>query len=287
MDRPSFFDSSREHFIFTLFPTMPLSVSDRVKSSAVLYDQGTEDENGLTFSQRQLGKGLGAFCFGAVSFVYRQRGREVQKYRVRWDDGSISQVEHQHLERVTVEEGSRDVGGGTDINEETDFDRFVTVDSEETDDEDERATETTVAREVTRVGGVVEVSGVKWKRVENIGRDVREGMERFDLQVKPFVINGSTTEKDLFWLCMPVSREKLTDVVRSRAGYLLLTPLFLSQSCGLLIPLLSLPTDECNDKYREWSPTHIDKFLRCLFGGAQYKVPLLFYFLVLLPLSIA
>ena len=70
MDRPSFFDSSREHFIFTLFPTMPLSVSDRVKSSAVLYDQGTEDENGLTFSQRQLGKGLGAFCFGEVTVSY-------------------------------------------------------------------------------------------------------------------------------------------------------------------------------------------------------------------------
>ena len=62
MDRPSFFDSSREHFIFTLFPTMPLSVSDRVKSSAVLYDQGTEDENGLTFSQRQLAKGLHGAC---------------------------------------------------------------------------------------------------------------------------------------------------------------------------------------------------------------------------------
>ncbi len=59
----SIFDSSRGHFIFTLFPTMPLSVSDRVKSNAVLYYQGTEDENGLTFSQRQLGKGLGTCCY--------------------------------------------------------------------------------------------------------------------------------------------------------------------------------------------------------------------------------
>jgi hypothetical protein len=55
--------------------------------------------------------------------------------------------------------------------------------------------------EVTRVGDVVEVADVKWKRVENITRDVREGVERFDLQVKSFVINGSTTEKELFWLC--------------------------------------------------------------------------------------
>jgi hypothetical protein len=71
--------SSREHFFFTLFPIMPLSVSDRVKSSATLYDQGTEDANGLSFSQRQLGKGLGAFCFGTVTLVYHKRGREVQK----------------------------------------------------------------------------------------------------------------------------------------------------------------------------------------------------------------
>ena len=74
----------------------------------------------------------------------------------------------------------------------------------------------------------MEVAGVKWKRVENVTRDVREGLERFDLQVKPFVINNSTTEKELFWLCMPVTREKLVDVVRSRAGmtfkYLQLCP---------------------------------------------------------------
>jgi hypothetical protein len=156
MDNPFFFDSSREHFIFTLFPTMPLSVSDRVKSSVVLYDQGTEDENGLTFSQRQLGKGrLGAFCFGTVSFVYRKRGREVQRYRVRWDDGSISQVEHEHLELVSVEQGSSDVGGGTDINEDADFDRFVTVDAEETDDEDQRPT----GQKHRRLQGLV----VSWK----------------------------------------------------------------------------------------------------------------------------
>jgi hypothetical protein len=105
MDSPSFFYSSREHFILTLISTMPLSVSDRVKSSATLSDQGQEDENGLTFSQRQLGKGLGAFCFGTVTFVYSKRGRGVKKYRVRWNDGSLSQVEHQHFELVSVGDG--------------------------------------------------------------------------------------------------------------------------------------------------------------------------------------
>jgi len=46
---------------FALFPTMVLSANDRVKSRANLYDEGTEDENGLRFSQRQLAKGLGRF----------------------------------------------------------------------------------------------------------------------------------------------------------------------------------------------------------------------------------
>ena len=54
---------------------MVLSANDRVKSRANLYDEGTEDENGLRFSQRQLAKGLGTFCFGAVTHVYRKTGR--------------------------------------------------------------------------------------------------------------------------------------------------------------------------------------------------------------------
>ena len=53
---------------------MVLSANDRVKSRANLYDEGTEDENGLRFSQRQLAKGLGSFCFGAVTHVYRKLG---------------------------------------------------------------------------------------------------------------------------------------------------------------------------------------------------------------------
>ena len=204
---------------------MVLSVGDRVKSRATLYDAGTADADGLTFSQKQLGKGLGAFCFGNVSHVYRKVGRQAQKYRVKWDDSTVSQVLHEHLEVLSVGDVSSDVGGGIDINEETDFDRFVTVDGEETDDEGEGELIQIEVGEVTRVGGVVEVGETKWKRIENITRDVREGRDRFDLQVKPFVVNNATTEKELFWLCMPVSREKLVDVVRTRAGWTYFTPL--------------------------------------------------------------
>ncbi len=43
--------------------------------------------------------------------MYRKVGRQSQKYRGRWD-GTISQVLSEHLELVSVQEGSRDVGGG-------------------------------------------------------------------------------------------------------------------------------------------------------------------------------
>ncbi len=101
---------------------------------------------------------------------------------------------------MIVPEGSVNVGrGGVDIHEDSDFDRFVTVDGTETDDEGEGEQGPIEAGSVTRVGGEVEVAGVKWKRVENVTRDVREGVERFDLQVKPFVINNSTSEKEFFF----------------------------------------------------------------------------------------
>ncbi len=147
--------------------------------------------------------------------MYRKVGRQSQKYRVKWDDGTVSQVLNEHLELVSVQEGSSDVVGGTDIDEGTDYDRFVTVDGEETDDEGEEGQGPVGGSEVTRVGGVIEVGDVKWKRVENITRDVREGNERFDLQVKAFAINGSS---------MPVTRDKLVDVMRSRAGITLYDP---------------------------------------------------------------
>jgi hypothetical protein len=44
VDSASFLSFSREHFFSTLLPTMVLTVSDRVKSSAKLYDAGTEDD---------------------------------------------------------------------------------------------------------------------------------------------------------------------------------------------------------------------------------------------------
>ena len=48
--------------------------------------------------------------------MYRKKGREVQKYRVRWDDGSVSQMLHDIFELVSVETEAGGVGEGPDTN---------------------------------------------------------------------------------------------------------------------------------------------------------------------------
>ena len=57
---------------------MPYQKDDRVQSPANLYDEGTEDRNGLTYSQQKLAAGLGHFCFGTIVHVYKKVGRQEQ-----------------------------------------------------------------------------------------------------------------------------------------------------------------------------------------------------------------
>ena len=69
----------------------------------------------------------------------------------------------------------------------------------------------------------------------------------FDLKTRRRHIDEHTKEVELFWMCMPVSREDLLETVRERA-------------------------DEIGDtKYKEWRMDHIVNALQIIFGGAQYK----------------
>ena len=94
---------------------------------------------------------------------------------------------------MSVQEGSRDVGGGTDIDEGTDYDRFVTVDGDKIDDEGEGDQAPIEVGEVKRVGGVVEVAGVKWKRVENVTRDVSVKCQNYTEQYNGAAAHTVTT----------------------------------------------------------------------------------------------
>ena len=50
---------------------------DRVQALSSLFDEGTEDEHGRTFSQRERARGNGLYCFGRVTHTYRVTGRVV------------------------------------------------------------------------------------------------------------------------------------------------------------------------------------------------------------------
>ena len=90
---------------------MVFVVGTQVQSLATHYDEGSEDDNGATYSQRLAAKGVctlsrsfhlvspldpplllagdGIWCYGKMNHVYAaaRRGGE-QSYRVKWDNAA-------------------------------------------------------------------------------------------------------------------------------------------------------------------------------------------------------
>ena len=109
----------------------------RIQALATLFDEGTEDAQGRTYSQKRSANGLGAYCLGTITRVYRlAAGRNgVQKYMVKWDEGTSTTIEERHLALVAGPDGG--VLGSAD-NETTGMSEFLTRDGEETDDDEEQ-----------------------------------------------------------------------------------------------------------------------------------------------------
>jgi hypothetical protein len=101
---------------------------------------------------------------------------------VKWDDGSITQVELQHIEPVSVD-ADNDDDAGADTDEDAIQDQYVTIDAELTDD-DEFDEDAMDAGEGPAIGEIVATKGgTDWERIADIGPDQRADTERFDLQV--------------------------------------------------------------------------------------------------------
>ena len=202
----------------------------RVQAQATLFDAGTEDAQGRTYSQTRLGNGLGAYCLGTVTRVYRKDTRNrsaVQKYMVKWDEGTSTAIEEQHLELFVPAAalGSDESGD----NEGSGMSEFLTRDGEETDDDEEALDRDPTAAPavvpedvfavVTPLNGVVECGpGFRWRRVKSIVADPRANQPEFEFALRNMQITDNTSLNDLLWLCMPVSRSELLDTVRYRAG---------------------------------------------------------------------
>jgi hypothetical protein len=172
-------------------------------------------------------------------------------YRVKWDSGESTKIEHQLLEPcpdVDDHEDNADDDAGEDA-----LESHTTVDDDLTDDEAIGLPipdgDVEVLGENARtisMGSSVTVNDVVWTRVPSIGHDTREAVPHFDLQCRNWTISQDTTSETVFWKCMPVSRMKLLEVVQHRAQL-------------------------ANCKYTHWREDHIDAALTILIGGAQYK----------------
>ena len=176
---------------------------DRVRAKATLFDEGTADRNGLLFSQKWAADGHGEWCYGSVSWIYCRRGRQVQRYRVKYDEGTTQEALEEHLELVVGEEDSdsessegNEMGGSQDYDSES-----STLDGPRVRDvidgvviaaePDNRAEGETVtsesegemgegelgdlrnALEPMSVGDRVTVHGVTWEMIEGLQEDQR------------------------------------------------------------------------------------------------------------------
>ena len=163
---------------------------------------------------------------------------------MKWDDGTVTQVNHEHLEPGVINRAIDEDGADIDPSEQ--LDQYVNIDGEVTDSDNEGEVEAAEGNAIA-MGETVEVDGVTWKRVQDISDEGSlEDHPDFDLQVRHHNINDFTREKDLFDLCMPVSYDMLLQIVRDRA-------------------------EAVNDKYGDWNLSHIEATIKCIFGGAQYK----------------
>ena len=194
---------------------------DRVRALAELFDKDTEDEHGRTYSQKRQAQGLGAYCLGTITRVYYRRGTNLQKYMVKWDEGTSTSLFEQHL--LPVEEGTEN---GLDGDDETSgLSQHLTRDGESTDEgEDDIETETQgeimrdPAAEITPIGSTVLCEEYRWRRVKSIAADTRAAHPEFEFGTRNVTITENTSLNEILWLCMPCPCKELLDIVRYRAG---------------------------------------------------------------------
>ena len=187
---------------------------DQVRVRATKFDgAGERDELGLTFSEKWLRDGNGEWCYGEISFVYKKKSRQPQKYRILYNEGTSMESLEGDIEMApdnvdetdsedTVEEtgltvDEREEEGDDDrhpfdvgIEEgeqefedaEIEGDDEGNVELQSDEDEDPRADETVT------VGGVHYALGLKRKRED-----------KWDETAKEIAMGEVVTAGDLNW----------------------------------------------------------------------------------------
>ena len=233
------------------------AVGDRVKCLATRFDEGSEDSQGRTFSQRHLLKEQSSWVVGTVRRVLRG-----DKYKVLWDGDSRQYTSHEsHLEAWNEEEFLANVERGPNY-----YVAWRTVpDHELSDSEDEGppASDHWDVVEPTREdsdgepdnelvdvagddNGEVEVHGIKWLKKDTMGEDARGSKPRAGFQFRNLVVNEGTTRYDMWKELFPVQFKDMADIVAARAR-------------------------QKNDN-GFFDEDGLRKFLACLYAGSQFRV---------------
>ena len=197
----------------------------RVQALASLFDAGTEDAQGRTYSQKRTANGLGDYCFGTITRVYRVGRNAEGKYMVKWDEGTSTSLVERHLTLAAgigaaVTNADDETAGLTD---------YVTRDGDVTDDENEDVDDEGAPAPmvdavgeneavITPLNGLIQCGEYRWRRVKAIVADPRAEHPEFEFAIRNVSVNENTSLNDIFWLCMPVSRSELLETVRFRAG---------------------------------------------------------------------
>jgi hypothetical protein len=101
------------------------------------------------------------------------------------------------------------------------------------------------AREPLQIGETVSVNDLIWERIESLAQDARRE-EEMQSKFTRLHISDATKEVDVVLQLMPLSKEKLLQIVRDGAAV-------------------------AKDK-RKWEIEHIEAALCIIFGGAQYTM---------------
>ena len=230
------------------------SIGDRVRCLATRFNEAEPDHNGQFFADRHRAAGNGEYCFGTVKWVYSQRGRNPQQYRVLYDgDRTQLRSAETHLEPEgemdDPQQLIRDVLEQANATGEGDGN--IEVDNHPDDDAEPEVPEPAPLGPAIEIGGQVHVGDFIWTRVEGMGDDVRvaerEVVEEPHFELRNMGVDDNTDEWELFELLLPVPIDEMLSVVKFRAS-------------------------EVNDKYGDrWYREHIIAYLMCLFGASQFK----------------
>ena len=224
---------------------------DRAKCLAIRFDEGSEDRNGERFSLRHAAAGNGTFCFGVIAHVHALTSNPIQTCRVKHDDGESHKSMQAHLFPASLDDDSEGESEASSVENQAEDDAAddnrdgVVTDSD--DDMDPHGLDGNDMNEAMEIGDEKVVGGRTWVRVESTPEDTATWRRKdpVGMRVRHRTLNDDTREVDIHDDLLPVSHEFILDIVQCRA-------------------------DEVNDK-RPYTANHINGFLVCACGGAQFK----------------